>query len=378
MPRLSNEVAIHLEKARESAFLAVETYNRPRTSFRSGGYIVLMCIAWTALFHAIFFRRKIKPFYRQKNHRGRFEIIDGDMKAWELSTSLTEYWKTVQSPIRTNLEFFIKLRNKIEHRSMPGLDMRIFGECQALLFNFEDMISEHFGTKWALNESLSLALQFSSHRHEGQQRSVRKLHSKLAKDISAYIDAFRSSLSVEQLQDAQFSYKVFLFPKPANHASSADMAVEFVKYDPTDPDAMARISKAIALIKPVTAAPIAPQLNGEVTVLAHGLPVRLTTEATATPVRAFSPDDVYPYRQMDILRRLQTLLPEDTRVTTHDLLCVRSVYGVAKNPDYFYKGKFGGSQYSEAYALWIAESFAANPEFFEDARARYREGRVSV
>jgi len=66
MARLAREVAIHLEKARESAFLAVETYNRPRTSFRSGGYIVLMCIAWTALFHAIFFKRNVKPFYRKK------------------------------------------------------------------------------------------------------------------------------------------------------------------------------------------------------------------------------------------------------------------------------------------------------------------------
>lgn len=43
-----------LNKARESALLAVETYNKPATSFKSGGYIVLMCIAWTSLFHAIF------------------------------------------------------------------------------------------------------------------------------------------------------------------------------------------------------------------------------------------------------------------------------------------------------------------------------------
>jgi len=31
------------------------------------------------------------------------------------------------------------LRNKIEHRSMPQLDPSIFGECQAMLLNFDEM-----------------------------------------------------------------------------------------------------------------------------------------------------------------------------------------------------------------------------------------------
>ncbi|HXR38516.1 MAG TPA: DUF3644 domain-containing protein, partial [Terracidiphilus sp.] len=98
MPRLKNEVAVHLEKARDSAFLAVETYNRPRTSFRSGGYIVLMCIAWTALFHAIFFKRGVKPFYRKRRNRRHFEVVDGDKKAWELSQCLAACGATGHFP----------------------------------------------------------------------------------------------------------------------------------------------------------------------------------------------------------------------------------------------------------------------------------------
>jgi len=132
---------------------------------------------------------------------------------------------------------------------MPALDMGIFGECQALLFNFEDLMSSEFGSKYAINESLSLALQFSATRHEAQENSIRKLHARIAKDITCYIDSFRSSLSTEQLQDARFSYKVFLIPKPANRASASDLAVEFVKYDPNNPEEMARIDKAVALIK---------------------------------------------------------------------------------------------------------------------------------
>lgn len=50
---LPKDVRIHLEKATDSAMLAVEVYNKPATKVRSGAFIVLMCIAWTSLFHAI-------------------------------------------------------------------------------------------------------------------------------------------------------------------------------------------------------------------------------------------------------------------------------------------------------------------------------------
>lgn len=43
--RLPYKVRNMLEKAKESAMLAIEVYNKPATKFRSGGYIVLMCIA---------------------------------------------------------------------------------------------------------------------------------------------------------------------------------------------------------------------------------------------------------------------------------------------------------------------------------------------
>ena len=43
-----------LENSINSALAAVETYNRPKASFRIENYIVLMIIAWTKLFHAYF------------------------------------------------------------------------------------------------------------------------------------------------------------------------------------------------------------------------------------------------------------------------------------------------------------------------------------
>lgn len=371
MSRLKSEVAVHLEKARESAFLAVETYNRPRTSFRSGGYIVMMCIAWTALFHAIFFNRNRKPFYRKKTNRRHFERLDGDKKAWELSTCLAEFWGAEHPPARLNLEFFVKLRNKIEHRSLPGLDVDIFGECQALLFNFEDFITREFGSKYALNESLSLALQFSCHRNDHQQVAIRKLHKGLAKDIKSYIDAFRTSLSTEQLQDMQFSYKVFLFPKPANHERGADLAVEFVKYDVNNPDEMARINHAVALIKPTSTT--INKISGRLTSDAGGMPVRLVNDPNATAVTAIDYDSTHPYRQKDLLKRIKELLPEGTPISTYDLTAVRYAFDVLARDDFYHKSRFGSAQYSDSYAQWVAQKYTGDPDFFRNARGKYYE-----
>lgn len=121
------QVKMSIEKAIDSALLAVETYNKPATKFKSGGYIVLMTIAWTSLFHAIFFRKGIKPYYRQKNS-SKFKKVDGEYWYWELQTCVDEYFKTDNCAIRKNIEFFIPLRNKIEHKSLPEIDTDIFAE----------------------------------------------------------------------------------------------------------------------------------------------------------------------------------------------------------------------------------------------------------
>ena len=82
MKGLPRAVKDALQKARDSALLAVEIYNKPAVTFKSGGYITLMVIVWTSLFHAIFYRKGVKPYYRKPNRR--YERVDGDYKHWEL------------------------------------------------------------------------------------------------------------------------------------------------------------------------------------------------------------------------------------------------------------------------------------------------------
>ena len=251
MRGLPREVQSSLAKAREFALLAVGTYNRPGTIFRSGGYIVLMAIAWTSLFHAIFLRKKIKPFY-VKVRRGRYiryEKVDGDHKAWELAECLKQFYKDQNPPVRKNLEFFIGLRNKIEHRNMPGLDDRIFGECQSLLFNFETLLAKEFGDRYSLNESLAVSLQFSTVTPKAKSRALRRMQSKYYKSVTAYVDQFRSSLSSDIEQSMEYSFRVFLLPKTGNHAKSSDLAVEFINLNALDDDSRQEFERAVTLLK---------------------------------------------------------------------------------------------------------------------------------
>jgi hypothetical protein len=251
MPRgLPKDVATHLEKAKDSAIAAVDCYNRCGTRFRSGSYIVLMCVAWTSFFHAVYFKRKVKPFYREAEGSKRFKKIDGDYKAWELATCLEKYYPGQTNAVTENLRFLIGLRNKIEHRSMPELDNHIFGECQACLFNLEDLLFNEFGIKHCLAECLSLAIQFSRLRHEKQGKAIAELQKPLRANVKEYIDTFRSSLSPEIQGDQQYSFRVFLIPKVANSQGQAELSVEFVKFDPTNPTEMAQYEKIAALIKP--------------------------------------------------------------------------------------------------------------------------------
>jgi hypothetical protein len=234
----------HLEKAREASLQAVEIYNKPGAHFRSGGYVVLMIIAWTSLFHAIFYRRKQKPWKKGSNKR--FVRIDGDPKHWELQECLGEYYLSdTSNPVRKNLEFFIRLRNKIEHRSMPELDAGIFGECQAMLLNFDNLLGDEFGARYRLRESLSFALQlFPASEAWGQA----VLKSPALKSATGFVEAFRSSLNADVLADSRFAFKAFLV-QVANHDSKDALAIQFVRWDQLTPEQQDSTQRYVAMIK---------------------------------------------------------------------------------------------------------------------------------
>ncbi len=246
-PQLRPDVEALVRKARESALLSLHVYNSPSTVFRTEGFSVLMVIAWTALFHAIFEQRGDNYFYMADD--GTPKIVDGDKKAWELGSCIAAFWPAgAQLAVKRNLEFFIKFRNRVEHRYVPAIDTHVAGECQALLLNFDDMLVQHFGSYFAIRESLAVPLQTSSVRTAAQTQALRKLQAKHFEDIKAFVDAYRKDLPAEVYEDPKFAFRVYLVPKTGNHASTSDLAYEFIKHDPSNPE-MAQLQKQITLIR---------------------------------------------------------------------------------------------------------------------------------
>lgn len=249
---LSRDARESIKKCKEAAIAAVEVYNRPGPRFRTAHFVILIVVAWTALFHAVSYKKGVKPWYKKKGKKpkgDRYIRIDGDPKHWELSECLRQHYAGDNPPERKNLEFLIGLRNKIEHRSVPELDAGLYGECQASLMNLEETLVREFGEKHALMEQLVVSLQFSQLVPSEKRKAAKIVANSAARTVRDYVDKFRTGLPSSTLNSMKYSFSVFLVPKVANKENLADTVVEFVKIDETNREELSRMEKLNVLIK---------------------------------------------------------------------------------------------------------------------------------
>jgi hypothetical protein len=250
---LSHDVKNNIEKCRFAAIAAVDAYNRPGPRFRTAQYLILLTISWTAIFHAIFYSRGRRPWYRVKagtSGKGtRYLKVDGEPKHWDLSECIKQYFGGQNPPERKNLEFVVGLRNKIEHRNLPVLDPVLFGECQAALFNLESLLLQEFGQKYALSEQLTVALQFSQMFPEEKYKAVRSMATVGLANVKDYVEKYRSDLPSPILNSMKYSFSVFLVPRVANRQNSADAAVQFIRVDEASEEELKRLEKLNVLIR---------------------------------------------------------------------------------------------------------------------------------
>lgn len=239
-----------LESSIDSALLAVEIYNKPRATFRVENYISLMVIAWTRLFHAHFNNTIGDRFYYKSGIR--YKIVNGERKAWELKTCIRVY-NQLPEAVSKNLELFITLRNKIEHRHVEKetLGVQIFGECQSLLYNYENTLIKLFGEEYAMNENLAFSLQFSRILTKEQREAQKNVLSKEAQSIIDYINRYRTSLTNKVFDSQEYSIKLIQIPKVSN-TNRNDMAVEFINWASLTQDEKDNIQKLTAIIKDKT------------------------------------------------------------------------------------------------------------------------------
>lgn len=236
-----------LKVAQSEAALAVRLYNDAAETRAFEGFVVHMHMAWLYLLQARFMRDGIDYRYRDHLNPRRFVRVDGEYKCWELGKSIAERWPDPAEPVRLNIEFFISLRNRIEHRhvkSDANLALAVSGHAQAQLLNFEEEITSTFGTKHSMANLLRFPAFVGTFTDDGE-KTLRRLRDKLPADLKRFIADFHSGLSTGTSGDPRFELRLRVVLEKVNRDPDA-LSMQFTRWDdmtPAEKDVVEKLGK---------------------------------------------------------------------------------------------------------------------------------------
>jgi Protein of unknown function (DUF3644) len=174
------------------------------------GFVVHMHVAWLYLLHARFIRDNIDYRYRDQQKPRRFVKVDGEYKRWELARCVEQRWPDPNDPARKNLEFFIGLRNRIEHRHARrdvNVALAVGGHAQALLLNFEDELTSGVGIQYSLATVLRFPIFIGTFTTEGTEALI-KLREQLPTNLKRFIAEFHHGLTDEVATGTRFELRL--------------------------------------------------------------------------------------------------------------------------------------------------------------------------
>ena len=89
-----------------------------------------------------------------------------------------------------------------------------------------------------------------------------------------------------------------------------------------------------------------------------------------TPTNA---GEIWPHRQVDVIRKVNLRLEGKKEITSHDILCIKVKYDIfITHPEFAYKPhKLASPQYSDAFIDWIINEYSKDVGFFTKARAEH-------
>ena len=213
-----------LNEAKRLAVKAVDEYNSSTGHYAD--FIGIMVRAWLYLLQAEFQRDKIDYCYKEQD--GSPVLIDGEPKLWDVLRSAKERFPATNDPVRINLELFIALRNKVEHRYEHALKAAAGGRAHALVINFEQELVEQFGVGHSLADRLRFPLFVESITAPERKDTIKAARAlRAAQTVLARFDA---GLDSAVLEDQRYDFRVRLVPM-LGPKSAADAAMEFVKLD---------------------------------------------------------------------------------------------------------------------------------------------------
>lgn len=220
-----------LDAAVSEACLAVRLYNDPAESRAFEGFVVHMHMAWLYLLHAVFVRDGVDFRYRDPHNPRRLQRIDGEPRCWELKKCAEEHWPS-GGAVSANLDFFIRLRNRFEHRHAPtdsALAVAVSGHSHAHLVNFEEELTRNFGTSQSMATRLRFPVFVGTFTDAGEE-ALRRLRSTLPKDLQRFITEYHSGLDDSIAHDQHFEIRLRVTLELADRDPDAT-AIQFTRMD---------------------------------------------------------------------------------------------------------------------------------------------------
>ena len=231
-----------VEASKGEAILAVRLYNEPTLPRALEGFVVHMHLAWLYLLQAELIKNGVEFRYRDPRYKSRYLKVSGEYQTWDLAYTVKNKWPVLNA-VRANLEFFIKFRNRIEHRH-TGSDEALFaaigGQSHSLLLNYEEELTSFFGATHTLANQLRFPVFIGTFTESAEDALIR-LQDALPVDLKTFLADYDADVSEELLVDPHYRLRLRVLLETAS--STGDMALQFSRFDDLSPEQQATMEE---------------------------------------------------------------------------------------------------------------------------------------
>lgn len=122
---------------------SIEIYNKPRLSYRSECFVMLLVNSWELILKAILSKKKERIFYpKERNMPYRsLDLYDAMSRCKSFFPSSIPY-----VAVSSNIERLVEFRNNAVHfYNEPNFEVLIYGLAQTSIVNFRDLVLSVFG-----------------------------------------------------------------------------------------------------------------------------------------------------------------------------------------------------------------------------------------
>nr|WP_217924611.1 DUF3644 domain-containing protein [Miltoncostaea oceani] len=209
-----------------------------------------MSLAWLKMLQAHFDEQgRERELYKRDSKKRRQRTEDGDWKMRSLSALLAETY-TESNPIRRNVEFFLGLRHKVEHRYDGEVAALVAGKAQAIVLNYERELVRMFGASEGLAQELRFPVFLGSITDDAVE-VLKGVRARTPRSVLDYIQDFDASLEPDVASDSAYEFRVVLVPQ-TGPKTEADVAMSFVRLDALDDEQREQVERAFTIIREKT------------------------------------------------------------------------------------------------------------------------------